>query len=118
MKTRSALGPWIIGATLLITACKPDHKIVQAWNQVQGDAANSGQVAGALGLIGPVDASPVAAGEHVFVSTQSGIFTYGLNMNLLAFTPLPGGNSSPAIGPAGEVIVAGTDGKLYRFAGP
>lgn len=79
---------------------------------------STGQMVGEMGLIGPVDASPAAAGEHVFVSTQSGLFTYGLNLNLLAFTPLAGGRSSPAIGPAGEVWVAGTDGRLCRFPGP
>ena len=78
----------------------------------------TGAVVGEVGAIGPIDASPAAAGENIFVSTQSGIFTYGLNLNLIAFTPLAGGSSSPAIGAAGEVVVATTDGQLFRFPGP
>ena len=72
---------------------------------------------GDIGLIGPADASPAAGGNYIFVNTLSGLFTYSLDLQLLSFCPLVGGRSSPAIGPDGEVLVAGVDGWFYRFPG-
>lgn len=78
----------------------------------------TGQVVGQQGLIGPTDASPAAGGQNIFVSTKSGLFTYDLDLKLVAFSPLAGGNSSPGIGPTGAVYVAGTDESFHVFRGP
>jgi outer membrane protein assembly factor BamB len=79
----------------------------------------TGAVQAKVPLNGPSDASPAIGGQHIFVSTTAGLSTFDLNLVPIAFTPLPGGRSSPAINTeTGQVCVAGTDGKLYVFKGP
>lgn len=63
-------------------------------------------------------ASAVFGGQYLFVSTASGLSTYDIDLKLLAFTPLAGGQSTPAIdAETGRVCVAATDGKFYVFPG-
>jgi outer membrane protein assembly factor BamB len=65
------------------------------------------------------DATPAAAGNFIFVSTSDGLLTFNLSdLRLAAAAPFAGGESSPAIGPNGYVIVSSTDGKMFRFPGP
>jgi outer membrane protein assembly factor BamB len=64
------------------------------------------------------DASPAAAGNLIFVSTSAGLFSFNQSdLSLAAAAPFAAGESSPAIGPNGYVIVPSTDGKMFRFPG-
>lgn len=79
----------------------------------------TGQFQTKVDLAGAKDCSPAAGGQHLFVSTPSGLFTFDVNLKQLAFAPLAGGNSSPAINPStGEVCVATTDSRFVVFKGP
>jgi outer membrane protein assembly factor BamB len=78
----------------------------------------TGQVEGEIVVIGRTDASAAVGGSNIFVSTEFGLFTYNLDLKPLAFAPLAGGTSSPALGPNGEVLVASRDGSFYVFPGP
>jgi len=78
----------------------------------------TGHVEARIGLIGPVDNGVAAGATLLFASTASGLFTYDLDLALLAFSPFPGGRSAPAIGPAGQVYVASTDGWFREYPGP
>jgi hypothetical protein len=78
----------------------------------------TGQGEGAVELAGPTEASPATAGNYIFISKKSGLLTYDLNFAPVAFAPLAGGYSSPAIGADGQVYIGAKDGRFYLFPGP
>ncbi|MDQ6826117.1 MAG: PQQ-like beta-propeller repeat protein [Candidatus Eremiobacteraeota bacterium] len=77
----------------------------------------TGQVEGEVEIAGPTQASPAVGGSYLYISTISGLFTYDLNLTLLAFSPLQGGYSSPALGSAGQIYIGATDKQFYLFPG-
>lgn len=85
------------------------------YNRLTKLDADTGQNAKDIGVIGPVDAAPVVSETTIYVSTYSGLFTYDLNLNLLTFTALNGGLSTPAITPGGQVLAADSVGSFFVF---
>lgn len=65
-----------------------------------------------------IDGSPSGSGGHIFVSTSAGLITYDYNLAWMSFAPMKGGQSAPAISSKGDVVVASTDGNVFRFPGP
>jgi outer membrane protein assembly factor BamB len=64
------------------------------------------------------DASASAAGNFIFVSTSNGLLTFNQSdLVQAASATFAGGESSPAIGPNGYVLITSTDGKIFRFPG-
>jgi outer membrane protein assembly factor BamB len=69
-------------------------------------------------IIGSSQASPSIGGSTIYISTQSRLFTFGLNpSNPQDEFLLAGDSSRPAIGANGQVYVGTTDGKLFLFPG-
>jgi outer membrane protein assembly factor BamB len=75
----------------------------------------TGTVMRQVALGGTAEAAPAAAGNFVFVSTSTGLHTFDLDLMQHIVTPLPGGQSSPAIGRGGEVHVLSTDRWYHVF---
>jgi outer membrane protein assembly factor BamB len=81
--------------------------------------AGPSQPVAAVPTAGQSDSSPAIGGQFIFVSTVAGLTTFNLDLSQVAFTPLAGGESSPAINTAtGQVVVATTDGQMFVFKGP
>jgi outer membrane protein assembly factor BamB len=74
-----------------------------------------GSFAASQQLNSPTVASPAVSAQHVYVSTANGLWTFSLDLDPEQFTAIPGGFSSPAIGPDGTVYVATTDNLLRAY---
>jgi outer membrane protein assembly factor BamB len=77
----------------------------------------TGQLDTSQSVPGDVTASPVSIGGYVFVPTNAGLFTYDVDLNLVASFQLTAGGASPALSSNGDVFLISADGYLYRFPG-